>query len=270
MLCCIIALRRSNRPRVVQFPISLYHRDKDTSTMTHTLALAASLGLAAVLCGQSAQAQTSVVVGDPDGPNSIPFAAGQYSGEYQLVFDSHVFAAPVSISQIAFASDFTSYPAPGVATYDLVAGMGTTSSSSLNPTPNFSANKRADFTTIFTGTLTTQQTDSQTFDFFLNLASPFVYDPSKGNLLFDVVVKSSSGPSNMGLTDSYTTATNTTYVGRVFHPYSTNANEVASDNEGLWTRFLVTPAPEPSQFAALGIGILGLAALALKARKRIA
>lgn len=36
------------------------------------------------------------------------------------------------------------------------------------------------------------------------------------------------------------------------------------------SNFVFTPAPEPSQFAALGIGLLGLGALAVKARRRTA
>lgn len=218
-----------------------------------------------------AAAQTTTIInGDPDGPNSSPFATGSYTGEYQLVFDSSLFAAPVAIQQIAFASDFTSNPAPGFATYNLDAGFGTTASSARTPTPNFAANKRADFTPFFSGTMTTYQRDNQTFDLVFYLSTPFVYDPAKGNLLFDVVVRSSSGPSTTGFSDGYTTATNVFNEGRVFHPNSTNANEVASDTEGLWTRFVVTSAPEPSAFAAFGLGVFGLGVLALRARSRAA
>ncbi len=84
-------------------------------------------------------------------------------------------------------------------------------------------------------------------------------------MLFSNEFKSATYDSSYGITNGH-------YVNGPAGPYSSGSIYLLTQNTGS---LLITPkqispaaAPEPSQYAAFAIGLLGLGALALKARKR--
>jgi len=114
---------------------------------------------------------------------------------------------------------------------------------------------------------------SQTFDFNIILTTPFLYDPSQGNLLVEVNVVSSSGPLNgfwagdSPLTGrNYNDAPNNTGAG-------VGPNGLLASNFGLLTQFTFTPAaptavPEPATMLLLSTGLAGTAALRKRRKAR--
>ncbi len=78
--------------------------------------------------------------------------------------------------------------------------------------------------------------------------------------------QSFNGGTNLttsGVTFAFTTAASPSYPGGGTSPANLSSASFIYTNN-------VAAAPEPSQFAGLGLGVLGLAGLALKARKRSA
>ena len=104
------------------------------------------------------------------------------------------------------------------------------------------------------------------FDILVNLTTPFLYNPTAESLLFNIRDSSTvSSPFYVDLaTDmSANPTTRLNFVGR-----STTAATGNVQDFGIVTRFAFTPAPEPSQWASLGLGVLGLASLGLSAKKK--
>ncbi len=231
------------------------------------------LVLLALAASAPAQAQQKITVGTNSGPEAFPFgttndpafpfyAAG---GEYQQIYAATYFSGPISVQDIAFAS--SSGTAPTSATFNVTLGLSTTSATagiSGSASPNFAANKGADFTQVFSGTLTTQLQTNNTFDLVFPTA-PFVFDPSKGNLLFDVVINSPSISSSQAGFDS------TDDQERVYQSFGKGSATV--DNFGLVTQFTVSPAtapvPEASTTVSFGLLLaLGFGGVAVAARKK--
>lgn len=114
------------------------------------------------------------------------------SARYQQVFDSSLFTgnginSPFTITSIAYDNRgsvySTSLPAVSIQ-------LSTTTGPFLN---TFGSNVGADVTTVFNGNLTLASSGG-VFDTVINLTTPFVYDPSMGNLLLDV-----SNPNDLAL-----------------------------------------------------------------------
>jgi hypothetical protein len=221
-------------------------------------ALAMCLSLVSV---RSLQADT-IVVGGTNSTNAFPFGnvvGFIYSGTYQQVYSKSVFTGPAVISEIAFASTGSG----GSATYDLNLniGLSTTSAAVNGLSTNYSSNRGADFTPVFSGNLTANITRTSTFDLIFNLANPFVYDPAKGNLLLDVFINSSSAPTGL-----FYLAGTTGTSSRVFTSPATH--QTTADSMSLRTRFMTAqPVPEPATVTLLGTGFVVLMAFGLRRRR---
>ena len=105
---------------------------------------------------------------------------------------------------------------------------------------------------VFGGTIVTTLMGGSAFDLMIPLDSPFLYDPSQGNLLLDVFLTDASGngpPIKAGIS---------TDVGRLFNIGGKSAATPTPDF-GLLTQFDVTqvPIPEPMTLALVGIGLAG-------------
>jgi hypothetical protein len=114
------------------------------------------------------------------------FAAG---GTYQQVYASNAFSGPVTITQIAFASNARLTSGPGTATYNFNIALSTTAAGPGALSTNLAANRGADSVQVFSGPHTATITDNDQFDLVIDIA-PFTYDPANGNLLLDVVFNS--------------------------------------------------------------------------------
>ena len=119
--------------------------------------------------------------------------------------------------------------------------------------PTYSANAGNDDTSVYGGSLTivaNNMTTVRPFELSIPFSTPFLYDPSKGNLSLYMVT--SSGPTNLTLDAQFAAGDS---VGRVYGGFSTTG---AADTLGLITRLDVTAIPEPSPTALLLTAVFAL------------
>ena len=139
-----------------------------------------------------ASADADVIVGAPgNAGNTFPFVSynGGMTSEYQQAYAAADFSGPITITGLSF------FAAPqiggGIVT---IQGTYTISLAYTNPvgslSTTFANNIGANFTTIFSG----QSTQSGVNITFPG-STPFMYDPSMGPLLLDVVASTQSEPT---------------------------------------------------------------------------
>ena len=234
-----------------------------------------------------------------DKNNSSPFrisTTGMTSYRYQQVYDADGFISlggPILITGIDFRPN-VGCPAgsagnpgcfPGSAFSATIPSiridLSTTSklpfcdSTGCHSSPNrlsltFANNVGADDLTVFpTGSLsfssafTGPDGGPKAFDIHVGFANPFLYDPSKGNLLLDARTFISAGIT-LPLFDS---ESNTCCVSRVANSQTGGANGTVgdfADGLGLVTQFEFTSVPEPSTGVLAAAGLI--AALILRRR----
>ena len=184
-------------------------------------------------------AGAQVTVGGTGTSNVFPFSRN-YSGQYQQVYSSSAFSGPVSIGSVAFES-----VAPGGS--GAYSFTGTLGLASTTLTPAMPGTSYLATTQVFSGTQTATLTASgSAFDLIFNLATPFTYDPATGNLLLNVTTNSVSDP----LPFAAFVFGSSTNVGRTFN-FSGNGAPFAGADEGLLTRFGVTPATATPEFGTV-------------------
>jgi len=99
---------------------------------------------------------STIVIGGTGGANVFPFGSNTYLGEYQQIYSSTAFSAPMTITQIAFETAFTGF----AITDNFTLSLGTTAATPATPGSNYAANKRPDFTTVFSGIVADPATGS--------------------------------------------------------------------------------------------------------------
>jgi hypothetical protein len=208
--------------------------------------------------------------------------------------DGNAFAdttfAPLRLMQIYDASQFAAFGGPvlitGIAARpDMIPGpsgpetrvtqwfFSTTSRSIASLVPgsmvNFADLSGPDNTLVFSGTIT-RTTDNlpgpgntRQFDIVLDFQTPFLYDPSAGNLLLDLQVSSASGQALR----RDAVAGNPALRSVLFVGSPTAASGTVLDF-GLVTQFTGQAIPEPSTFTLVSLGGLGLLGYAWQRRKR--
>jgi hypothetical protein len=223
--------------------------------MRHAAGAALLLGLAA-----SASFGSSLTVGTFSDDNAFPFG-GPYYGytgtDYQEAYASNDFSGPVLISGIDFflAPGFTGSVYSG--TYTLTLSIISSDIGSLSST-DLASNIGSDATVFETETLSGKAPNELTFT-----GTPFLYDPSLGNLLLDISVAGGTGGSGVAFEDNGG-------VGTALARYQNfGAND--GDGWGLVTEFdsaSGTPAvPEPGTLPLVS-GALGALVVFARLRKR--
>ncbi|WP_341532348.1 PEP-CTERM sorting domain-containing protein (plasmid) [Nostoc sp. UHCC 0302] len=207
--------------------------------------------------------------------NGWPFSL-DFQGRYQQIFDADEFASlsePQLISQIAFRPDSDSLnngTAFSSTLSSIVINLSTTRSTPNNFSNTFADNVGVDNITVFTGALSLSSANQgpvsgpKNFDIVINLQNPFLYDPTKGNLLLDVKNFAGGNTTQFDAIQSF----NRDSVERQlsFDPNSATAISQFQDGIGLVTKFTfkseVPPVPEPSTaLGTLVISVWGLGAL---------
>ena len=186
--------------------------------------------------------------------------------EYQQVFGSSLFGtSPVLISSFAFRLDVGYVPGPisPINLTSLQVIMSTTSAGVDGLSTTLASNLGGDQTVVinnpsgFSQPSTTVKTNGITYDFnyVFTFATPFLYDPTQGNLLFDIQSTFGAGFWNNAFD---ATLSNTDQTSTAF----TTSGTPATSTLGLVVQFTyTTPTPEPEMLSLLFASLMGLGAL---------
>jgi hypothetical protein len=206
--------------------------------------------------------------------NASPF---RFAGRNQQIFAASEFtflSQPALITKISFRPDAI-FGEPFSATIpNIQIALSTTSATVDGLSEIFADNIGADETVVFSGALllssafTGSATGPKDFDISINLQTPFLYDPSLGNLLLDV--KNFSNNSEIPVFDAQNVlgdSVSRRWIDNVNSPTAlpgNNPNDF-SNSIGLVTRFTsFTPTSVPEPSTTLGLSIFGFAALLTK------
>ena len=207
----------------------------------------------------------TITVGTPSEPSGLalcfPLTCAYNYGysEYQQVYTDTAFSGPISISGISFYRN-TDLATNGAEPADFDVYLSTTSAAVDNLGTNLNTNEGADKQLFGSYSIGTTMPDVLTLD-----GTPFSYDPSKGNLLVDIVFTSWSN-NNVPLAELEYTAPDG-LSSRAFpgwsQPYSlyTTFNTTLNDPSGP------SDTPEPATIGSLGLGLAGMG-LVLRQRRR--
>ena len=191
--------------------------------------------------------------------NSAPF---NNVSRYQQIYAASEFTplhGPRLITQIAFRVDATQ-AAPFTHTFtNIQFNLSTTPTPVSGLSPTFASNVGPDDTVVYSGPLTFTTANAivwgnaKAFDLVVNLTTPFVYDPSAGNLLLDIR-NFSTGSS--GFFDGNSDASATPGVRLNFLDNSTSGASGTVQSFGLITRFtfqngITATGPVVPELAAL-------------------
>jgi hypothetical protein len=260
-----------------------------------------------LLLGETAvQAQPIVLpnsraAAEGDSDNAFPFNIGNPnfnlpSQRYQQVYAASQFPSLGGlITQIAFRPDATFGSFFSSTLPDIRIDLSTTSRTPTTPAPpmmtplsaTFATNVGGDDTIVFGGAggaalslssaFTGPAGGPKTFDILINLTTPFLYNPSNGNLLLDVRNFSGGRTTQFDAVDF--AQGGGTVINRAFTTISgvnSLTADTTADNAGLVTQFLfgIAPGPgvvpEPASFILAGIGFLAVLGCTWRQRKQAA
>lgn len=198
--------------------------------------------------------------------NCFPFTGCSPIDRYQQVFASTQFAAlaqPELLTEIAIRPDAQFGMAGTVSFSNVVISLSTTAAAPDGLSSTFAANIGADVATVYSGalTLTTANTGSaagpRDFDIVISFLTPFLYDPTAGNLLLEFQnFGTRSGRNIFDATDVVGDGTSRVHAFNDPNSATGNLNTV-----GFVARFGTRPAvavPEPGTLALLGLVLLAI------------
>jgi hypothetical protein len=210
------------------------------------------VALVAVLIASAGQVQAAVItVGSNDGGNCYPFScfASDSGTTYQQVYDASQFSGLSQISAISFfrssggVMDSADYQIKFSTTSAAVNGLSTDWALNIGPDSSIFGNYS------LSGTMPTKLTFAGT---------PFVYDPTAGNLLMTVQVSNATFSAGY---DSFFMADYTGVVTSRLYALN-NSNFGVTGTGALVTEFQIldgSVVPEPASIAIFALGSIGMA-----------
>lgn len=182
--------------------------------------------------------------------NCYPFSCG--GTPYQQLYSFDYFSEPTLITAMAFRADARSGGAFTSTFSNVDVQLGTTTVDPDAPATSFVVG--TGMTTVRSGALSVSTAGTGAFDLILSFATPFLYDPSAGNLLFQFAYT--------GAVDVVTSGSNTQMDASFLSDDGMSRRFFGGggDTLGLVTQFHVAPAPptavpEPgSTLLLLGLG----------------
>jgi hypothetical protein len=212
-----------------------------------------------LLTSQIARAQ-DITIGGPVDPLTMSSPLTNYNfqlpNRYQQLYTAMSFPGAVFIDAIRFAnSSSVAAGLPGsIANGEYLIRFAVTDRPENGLLTDFDANIDDFSSVFFSGALTSGG---------LRIAgNPYLYDPSRGNLLIDVTVLSQETVGFLGLDFSRSGSDGTSRVSYYFPPPFTPPFPVVPDSLGLVTTFetsAVTPEPMSLLLLATGLGGIGVA-----------
>jgi hypothetical protein len=236
-----------------------------THTSTKSSACVFTGFLVAVFSATIAEADLVQV---PDTPftnagesTSSPFSAG-HPIFHQQIYSASAFPHGGTIDKIKFRNDNRWGRIYGPTDIELQVAIAYTATTVANPIGWFALNIGDDFTVVLDGTITESYDGTEpegSFDFVLDVANRFTYDPSKGNLLVQIIVLGpDDGFTRFDAAGPYEQDVTTTIQRHYDWAYPVGSIGQRNRPFGLVTQFEFVP--EPSAFALFGIALLSLCA----------
>jgi hypothetical protein len=147
---------------------------------------------------------TTLVIGLPATPgngNCFPFGCG-YNSEYQQIYTESAFTGlgPVRITQLLFYNTQFNNGAFAMNSGTWTISLSTTSKDWNTLSSTFASNIGPDNQIVFSGNLSQPWSFPKTMT--ITLTNPFVYDPSQGNLLMDIITQGVTTPGGSIYFDS--------------------------------------------------------------------
>ena len=237
-----------------------------------------SIGLAFLILGGLATvpAQAQVIVA----PNAFATANGggqantapfNNISRFQQIYAASQFSAlsgPELITNIAFRPATTQ----GAFTYtdsSIQFDLSTNSEAVSSLSSTFATNVGSNDQIVYSGALTFTSAGTPgggaagPFDAILALQTPFLYDPTQGNLVLDI--RNFSPPANKIFIDGGGSTT----TAIVFADNSTSATTGTIQPAGLSTQFTFAPVPEASTTASFGLLLaFGLGGVMIAAKRK--
>lgn len=201
----------------------------------------------------------TIVVGGPATSHeglSYPFGYA-YNGEYQQVYTHSLFSDSITITGMEFYNTQYNSSSSSMPSGTWTVSLSTTQIDWDTVTSTFSDNIGSNNTQVFSGNLTQAWAFGNTLH--INFSTPFTYDPTKGNLLMDVVGSGVSMPSSGIWFDTNFSSTSMSRVSE----WPGYGSSVYSGS-GLVTGFNVSSVPVPASLLLFAPGLLGLFGLKRK------
>ncbi len=198
------------------------------------------------------------------GVDALPISNARVSGdEFQQVYSYSLFSSTNTIYALAFSSSaHTGGTDSATLSGSASITLSTTATLSAGSPGSWSlSNEGADKLVVFSGAFTTAVRHNSTFDITFEFSTPFVYDPSAGNLLVDFAwLSTPTTDGTLGLSASY----GSTLVGS--NSRTAQYGNFGAANTGVATQFTITP--EPQSWLLASTMLLGLSCL-VRRRKHL-
>ena len=225
---------------------------------------------AAVIVSPTAYA-TTVGSGGGGLPGPIPNNYGTTGNRFQEVYAASDFSSLASteaITKIAFRarpSAFAFAIGNSVTVSDIIVTLSTTGSSanagSTFISNTFANNIGADVKTVYSGPITfttTGTVGTTSFEYVINLMTPFSYSKGAGNLLLDITTpdgSTTSGPGSIGYAPvDYASGASEDAIA---YNGSTSSSTIGANSTGsVITQFTTTAVPEPATLALVSASLV--------------
>jgi hypothetical protein len=196
----------------------------------------------------------TILIGTPTGSNSFPFTFDGFdvNNRYQQVYAASNFTGPETLTAITFFNNRS--PGAIFETADYTFSFSTSNFTVNNlDTNNLNNNPGADASLFASVNLNGATGSSFTIVAGTGGGSAFMYDPTAGDLLVDIMRANQTISSGSGFLDAMSGDS-----GGIFsraHNYGSGTR-----NFGLVTEFTTstTSIPEPGMLALFGLGLAGL------------